>query len=181
MAGIPRILQPRKRFGTVRGFSVVDIGGNWLRISKSDDKRTTDEEAEGSGLSGFIDVAARLGDAHGDEVNALRTLEIGLKRFPDAPVLDRARAFLYRAELAIWLNQQALARTSMASIRKLKLSNDERASLAAELAQSSKLVLESEVQTQDADSGTIKLRASRGSGRRNFSKRTNDPDIPEGP
>lgn len=28
VAGIPRILRPRKRYGTVRGFSVVDPGGN---------------------------------------------------------------------------------------------------------------------------------------------------------
>ena len=34
VAGIPRILRPRKKYGTVRGFSVVDPGGNWLRISK---------------------------------------------------------------------------------------------------------------------------------------------------
>jgi catechol 2,3-dioxygenase-like lactoylglutathione lyase family enzyme len=33
-SGIPRILRPRKRHGTVRGFSVVDPGGNWLRVSK---------------------------------------------------------------------------------------------------------------------------------------------------
>ena len=35
MAGIPRMVRPRKRWGTVYGFSVVDVGGNWLRISKS--------------------------------------------------------------------------------------------------------------------------------------------------
>jgi catechol 2,3-dioxygenase-like lactoylglutathione lyase family enzyme len=35
--GFPRILRPRKKFGTVRGFSVVDVGGNWLRISKLGD------------------------------------------------------------------------------------------------------------------------------------------------
>ena len=34
VAGIPRIGRPKKRYGTVRGFSVIDPGGNWLRISK---------------------------------------------------------------------------------------------------------------------------------------------------
>src|SRR5688500_15618734 len=34
IAGIPRITRPRKRFGTVHGFSMIDPGGNWLRISK---------------------------------------------------------------------------------------------------------------------------------------------------
>src|SRR5262245_23699463 len=37
IAGIPRILRPRKKYGTVRGFSVVDVGGNWLRIFKAGD------------------------------------------------------------------------------------------------------------------------------------------------
>ena len=38
--GIPRILRPRKRHGTVRGFSVVDPGGNWLRVSSADEGKT---------------------------------------------------------------------------------------------------------------------------------------------
>lgn len=33
--GIPRLLRPRRKQGTVRGFSVVDPGGNWLRVSRS--------------------------------------------------------------------------------------------------------------------------------------------------
>src|SRR5688572_11574125 len=42
--GFPRITRPRKKFGTVSGFSVVDVGGNWLRISKLGDKE--EDEAE---------------------------------------------------------------------------------------------------------------------------------------
>ena len=37
VTGIPRITRPRKKYGTVRGFSVVDPGGNWLRISRLGD------------------------------------------------------------------------------------------------------------------------------------------------
>src|SRR5687768_7915074 len=37
IAGIPRILRPRKKYGTVHGFSVIDPGGNWLRIYKLGD------------------------------------------------------------------------------------------------------------------------------------------------
>jgi len=114
--GIPRILRPRKKFGTVRGFSVVDVGGNWLRISK-------------------------LGDAHGDEAKALKTLENGLKRFPDAPVLDYARALLYRAELAVRLHDQDLAQSSLSRVLALELGEEARAMLADELAQTSELVL----------------------------------------
>src|SRR5918997_3161465 len=101
VAGIPRILRPRKKFGTVRGFSVVDVGGNWLRVYKSGD---TEEEAnaeKATGLAQSVLVAARLGDARGDDAAALRTLENGIARYGDAPAMERARALLYRAELAV--------------------------------------------------------------------------------
>ncbi len=139
-AGIPRILRPRKKFGTVRGFSVVDVGGNWLRISKLGDTEPEDAEEKPTGLAGILEVAARLGDARGDEAIALKTLENGLKRFPDAPILDLARALLYRAELAVRLHDPALAQSSLAAMRVLKLNDDEQASIADELAQTAELV-----------------------------------------
>ena len=39
VAGIPRMVRPRKRWGTVYGFSVVDVGGNWLRIYRRGESR----------------------------------------------------------------------------------------------------------------------------------------------
>lgn len=142
--GFPRITRPRKRFGTVRGFSVVDVGGNWLRISRAGD---TEEEANAeptAGLARILDVAARLGDAHGDEALALKTLETGLRRFPDAPVLERARALLYRAELAVRTGNADLARSSLAAVRGLKMTRQQRASVAQELAQTTELVAANE-------------------------------------
>ena len=140
-AGIPRILRPRKKFGTVRGFSVVDVGGNWLRISKLGDKEPEEGEEKTTGLAGILEVAARLGDAHGDEAKALKTLENGLKRFPDAPLPDLARALLYRAELAVRLHDMALARSSLSSVLALELSEEDQAMIGDELAQTSELVL----------------------------------------
>ena len=141
--GFPRILRPRKKLGTVSGFSVVDVGGNWLRISKLGDKEEDeDTKKKMSGLAKMLDVAARLGDAHGDEAKALKTLESGLKRFPDAPVLDYARAMLYRAELAVRLGDQALARSSLSTVLALEMTDHERAVIAPELAQTSELVEE---------------------------------------
>lgn len=139
--GIPRILRPRKKFGTVRGFSVVDVGGNWLRISKLGDTEAEANAAKQTGLAQVIDVAARLGDAHGDDAKALHTLESGLKRYPDAPRIDYARALLYRAELAVRLQDQTLAQSSLAAVQALALSDDEQASIAGEVAQISELVL----------------------------------------
>lgn len=140
-AGIPRLLRPRKKFGTVRGFSVVDVGGNWLRIFKLGD---TEEEANAekqTGLAQVIDVAARLGDAHGDDAKALHTLENGLKRYPNAPRLDIARALLYRAELAVRLHDQALAQSSLAAAQAIALNDEEQALIAAELEQTAELVV----------------------------------------
>jgi hypothetical protein len=141
--GIPRILRPRKKFGTVRGFSVVDAGGNWLRISKLGDRESQDDEESEklSGLAQMVAVAARLGDAHGDETLALKTIENGLKRFPDAPLLDQARALLYRAELAVRLQDQTLAQASLAAVHALTLGEEERSSIGDELAQTAELVL----------------------------------------
>src|SRR5688500_17422952 len=100
VAGIPRILRPRKKYGTVRGFSVIDPGGNWLRISKLGETEQDDSAEKAEGLAGIVYVATRLGDAHGDETLALKTLESGITRFgDDAPAVELARAYLYRAEL----------------------------------------------------------------------------------
>ncbi len=136
--GIPRILRPRKKFGTVRGFSVVDVGGNWLRISKLGDSE--EAEAKRTGLAGVIEVATRLGDAKGDEAKALKTLETGLKRFTNAPPLDQARALLYRAELAVRLQDQTLAQASLSAVAALALNDDEEATIAEELAQTTELI-----------------------------------------
>src|SRR5512134_756198 len=96
IAGIPRILRPRKKYGTVRGFSVVDPGGNWLRIYKLGETEQEDSAEKAEGLAQIIYVAARLGDAHGDEALALKTLESGLAHFGEtAGASELARAHLY--------------------------------------------------------------------------------------
>ena len=138
IAGIPRILRPRKKFGTVHGFSVIDPGGNWLRISKLGD---TESEGKAEGLAGIIHVAARLGDAHGDEALALKTLQSGLARFGDtATAIELARAYLYRAELAVRTRDHGLARSSLAAAEELELADDEQADLADEFAHVTELV-----------------------------------------
>lgn len=96
--GIPRLLPPRRKAGTATGFTVVDPGGNWLRFYAT---AATEEEPEErrSGLGRVIDVAARQGDARGDDALAIAVLDNGLIRHPDAPPLEVFEALLYRAEL----------------------------------------------------------------------------------
>ena len=133
VAGIPRVTRPRKRFGTVYGFSVVDVGGNWLRVSRAGDTEEAGGEGE-TGLAKTIEVAARLGDAHGDDHAALKTLQTGLARHAAAPVLLRARALLFRADLAVRVGDADLARTSLSAALALKLEDAVRDQIAGEIA-----------------------------------------------
>ncbi len=138
--GIPRILRPRKKFGTVSGFSVIDPGGNWLRVYRLGDTEEQDAPEKAEGLMQVIYVASRLGDAHGDEAKALKTLENGIQRYTEAPALDRARAYLYRATLAFRLNNHELAQSSLAAATTLALTEEERTMTAEEVAYVTELV-----------------------------------------
>jgi hypothetical protein len=140
VAGIPRILRPRKKYGTVRGFTVVDPGGNWLRVYKLGDSEQEDSAEKAEGLAQIIYVAARLGDARGDEALALKTLENGIARFPEAAAVERAKAHLYRAELAVRTGDHALAQASLTAARSLELTEEEKAALADEFAHVTELV-----------------------------------------
>jgi hypothetical protein len=140
VAGIPRILRPRKRYGTVRGFTVIDPGGNWLRVYKLGDTEEDAAAEKAEGLAQIIHVAARLGDARGDETLALKTLENGLKRFPEAAAIERVKAHLYQAELAVRLNNLEMARSAFMAAMALELTDDERAGVADEMAHVTELV-----------------------------------------
>lgn len=141
VAGIPRILRPRKKYGTVRGFSVVDPGGNWLRIYKLGETEEEDSAEKAKGLTQILYVAARLGDAHGDEALALKTLENGLARFGETAVaMELARAYLYRAELAVRTKDHELAQLSLSAAKSLELTDDEKVALADEFAHVSELL-----------------------------------------
>ena len=141
IAGIPRITRPRKKYGTVRGFSVVDPGGNWLRISRLGETEEEDSAEKADGLAQILYVAARLGDSRGDEALALKTLESGLTRFGEAAApSDLARAYLYRAELAVRTGDPELARSSLVAAESLELPDEEATALADDFAHASEIV-----------------------------------------
>jgi catechol 2,3-dioxygenase-like lactoylglutathione lyase family enzyme len=137
-SGIPRILRPRKRHGTVRGFSVVDPGGNWLRVSRLGDREDTQEAT--TGLARVIENAARIGDAKGDDIEAARLLRNGLERFSEGPPIERARALLYLAELYIRLGDSPAAHESLAEASSIEMSDEDRESIMAEFAHTREVV-----------------------------------------
>jgi catechol 2,3-dioxygenase-like lactoylglutathione lyase family enzyme len=131
VGGIPRLLRPRRKAGTATCFTVVDVGGNWLRFyrtpSPSGDEPETDAQAAAprkpyveedepvhAGLERVIDVAARQGDARGDDEQAIRVLDAGLLRHPDAHPADRFEAILYRAELKLRTGHDAASDLALA-------------------------------------------------------------------
>lgn len=132
VTGIPRILRPRKRQGTVRGFTVVDPGGNWLRIAKLGSSEEGEAE-QSTGLPRVVLNAARLADAHGDDASALRLLQNGLVRFPEAEALERVRALLYLSELLIRTGHREDAENALAQVLETDLSADDLRSVSAEL------------------------------------------------
>ncbi|WP_104133192.1 hypothetical protein [Cryobacterium sp. M91] len=108
LKGIPRILPIRRKAGTATGFSVVDVGGNWLRFYRTGTTRN-EPAADRVGLRRVIDVAARQGDARGDERQAISVLDAGPTRHPDAPAIERFDVLLYRAELCTRIDQDGAA------------------------------------------------------------------------
>jgi hypothetical protein len=139
-AGIPRMLRPRRKQGTAAGFTVVDVGGNWLRIYRAADVADGAEpEPSSSGLARAVEVVARQGDARGDEAQALRVLDAGLTRHPDALPADRVRALAYRAELLVRLGRVVAARGTLAEAACIA-----DGAAAADLAHAARLVDEAE-------------------------------------
>ena len=96
IAGIPRITRPRRKQGTSGGFSVIDPGGDWLRIISGGA-----EQDEGGRFERVLLNAARQGDSHGDVGAAIAVLEAGLIRHADATDVERLPVLLYLAELLI--------------------------------------------------------------------------------
>lgn len=89
ISGIPRMTRPRLRNDRYTGFSVVDPGGNWIRINKA----AAEPEAT-TKLAKAMEDAARQADARGHERQGLKILEGALKRATgDEPEFQAAQEF----------------------------------------------------------------------------------------
>jgi catechol 2,3-dioxygenase-like lactoylglutathione lyase family enzyme len=141
VSGIPRMTRPRKRknTGDVSGFSVVDPGGNWIRIFQATAEAGPVPEPE-SKLGRTLQTAIVLGESKGDPAQAARILDATLAREGDsASVVDRVEALVYRAELALVLDDPARADELLAQVRAIDLGESDRARLEEALANAREL------------------------------------------
>ena len=134
VSGIPRMTRPRpkKNNNGVTGFSVIDPGGNWIRISA---RSTTAPAPEPTGrLATTLQNAVVQADSRGDHRQAARILDSALAR-PDATdhPITQVEALVYRAEVAMALGDPATAREMLARAYRVELTADARQRLAATL------------------------------------------------
>ncbi|MFJ6535073.1 hypothetical protein ACIQH5_02495 [Paenarthrobacter sp. NPDC091711] len=142
VTGIPRMTRPRKRknSGNATGFSVVDPGGNWIRIFHNTDAADTDTDEPSSQLAKATRNAVVLGDSKGDTRQAARILGSALnKHRGSAPVTELVEALVYAAELAMRLGEQAQAGELLAEVAAIKLTGEQRESLSEALANAADL------------------------------------------
>jgi len=137
VSGIPRMTRPRRRQGAPGGFTVVDPGGNWLRISRHSDEG--EPGASQGRLARVVAAAARQADAHGDESAGIRVLETGLARHADAPPAQRLPALVYLAELRLRTGEREAAAALLTEVGALDLSAADREALATDLATAAEL------------------------------------------
>lgn len=133
-SGIPRITAPRRRKNDGRrtGFTMVDPGGNWIRVFNAVEK--VDPAAAPSPtnrLATALENAVVLGDSKGDTAQAVKILDANLDREQErAHPVDLVEALVYRAELALRQEDAERARALLARVRATPLENSERERLA---------------------------------------------------
>jgi hypothetical protein len=124
VSGIPRLTRPRKKQNTVYGFSVIDPGGNWIRIFQDSASKAPSPQL--GPLAKALEAAIVLGDSKGDLPAATALLDRALSRTPDAPPLERLRAYLYRAELALAQARPEEAAATLLQLHGIVLTEQER-------------------------------------------------------
>jgi catechol 2,3-dioxygenase-like lactoylglutathione lyase family enzyme len=127
VSGIPRMTRPRKRKNAagLTGFTIVDPGGNWIRIFPlPKDANAKQEEPPTSKLATTLQHAVVMGDSKGDHQQAAKILDGALARAQDPTTVDLVEALLYRAEIALTLADREHAGELLARVRELEPSLD---------------------------------------------------------
>jgi hypothetical protein len=136
VSGIPRMTRPRKRRNAENhsGFTIIDPGGNWIRIMAAKPAPEENDAVTGK-LTATLHKAVVMGDSHGKHVRAAQILDTALERDKDAATAaELLEALAYRAELALRAGDPAAAGDALARARALTFTDAERAKLTDTLA-----------------------------------------------
>ena len=140
VAGVPRMTRPRPRRNQEghSGFSIVDPGGNWIRFVG---RATQAETGDRGGLARTLGNAVVQGDSRGNPGQAARILDGALARpeADDDPAV-RVEALVYRAELALQLDEPESARELVRQARSIPLDDGARDALAGTLRHAEDLI-----------------------------------------
>ena len=131
VSGIPRMTRPRVRKNSenMSGFSVIDPGGNWIRIMAMT-ARPEDQGPVSDRLAASLRSAVVMGDSHGEDGQAARILDAALQRYrEDAGPIELIEALAYRAELAARAGDNDAARRLLAETVQIPLDDDQRVEL----------------------------------------------------
>jgi hypothetical protein len=135
LTGIPRITRPRRRKNADgrTGFSLVDPGGNWIRVTAAQPDGTAERPT--SRLARTLADAVVLGDSHGDVDQAAKVLAGAVRRHStEATAVERVEALAYLAELAARRGDVATVEELVARIDGLALTAEERVEASGALA-----------------------------------------------
>ncbi len=140
VSGRPRMTRPRarKNYDGLGGFSVVDPGGNWIRVVDRSGSATA--AAPVGRLAKTLANAVVLADSKGDAQQAAKILDSALARTdPDDDPVDRLEVLVYRAELALVLNDPATAADLLNTATAVELSAPDAARAAPTLSHAADL------------------------------------------
>lgn len=131
VSGLPRI--SRLRPGATR-FTLTDLGGNSVIFIRPGEQGYNDGDAPAptTALGRALLTAARLRDFKHDDTAAGRLLDAALRKPDGGTALERGRALLARAEIAVALGDAERARALRAESDALSLSPEEQRALRAD-------------------------------------------------
>jgi hypothetical protein len=128
VSGIPRMTRPRVRKNAdgLGGFSVIDPGGNWIRVFQKPATTPAPAAPPAGRLAKALANAVVLADSKGDVAQAVRILDSALARPQDGddPV-THVEVLVYRAELAMALDDRETAARMLARVEHVALNPEE--------------------------------------------------------
>ncbi|MEU1604053.1 VOC family protein [Micromonospora matsumotoense] len=128
VSGTPRMTRPRARKNADGwgGFSVIDPGGNWIRVFRHPATAPVPATTAAGRLAKALANAVVQADSRGTAGQAVRILDSALARpqADDDPV-EQVEVLVYRAELAMVLHDPETAAEMLARARSVTLTDEE--------------------------------------------------------